>query len=351
MSSLSPDTIDMELNSSLLEQEPQGRAPDEAYFFADGDCVFLTADGVLFQVHKWALSRDPESMFRDMFGIPRGPQAKILDPIPLPDSADEFRALCWVAYALPSEIYAQTTHGADVPKLVDVAKMCHKYTLPRFESWALKMLVVQCQEPLNYLGTCTQHVLDQIMAVSYLCGHTELLRLAEAACLPRLDAGELQWCDALSAGERYGRRQFQGEVYYRLNKALHAKPSTLSLERRFSHLNLTDTQLLRLLSGHVLLSRFWDHLRWNPVPVLGASCILRGFQHDPSCEASWLHIEWPSDTSDVFMGLKSIADVQNGPLKAFFCVEKYLDSLVAKFISNDMANYFLGPETPNSPTS
>ncbi|KAJ7464735.1 hypothetical protein B0H11DRAFT_2051019 [Mycena galericulata] len=331
MSSLSPDTIDMELNSSLLEQELQGRAPDEAYFFADGDCVFLTADGVLFQVHKWALSRDPESMFRDMFGIPRGPQAKILDPIPLPDSADEFRALCWVAYALPSEIYAQTTHGADVPKLMDVAKMCHKYTLPR-------------------LGI-KNHVLDQIMAVSYLCGHTELLRLAEAACLPRLDAGELQWCDALSAGERYGRRQFQGEVYYRLNKALHEKPSTLSLERRFSHLNLTDTQLLRLLSGHVLLSRFWDHLRQNPVPILGYSCMLRGFQHVPACEMGWSLVEWPSNTSDVFMGLKSIADLHKGPMDAFMCVGKYFDSLVAKFISTDMSDYFLGPETPSIPSS
>ncbi|KAJ7506712.1 hypothetical protein B0H11DRAFT_2323079 [Mycena galericulata] len=312
----------MESSSSPFEKDPQGQAPDETYFFADGDCMFLTADSVLFQVHKWALSRDPESMFRDMFGIPQGPQAKILDPIPLPDSADEFRALCWVAYALPSEIYAQTTHGADVPKLVDVAKMCHKYTLPRFESWALKMLVIQCQEPFNYLRTCTQHVLDQIMAVSYLCGHTELLRLVDEAWLPRLDSGELQWCDALSAGERYGRRQFQGEVYYRLNKDIHSKASTLSLERRFSHLNLADTQLLRLLSGHVLLSSFWHRLRRDPFP---------------------LH------TSDILMGLKSIIDSAKG--HSYSCAQSYMDSLVAKFISTDMADYFLGPETPSCPSS
>lgn len=56
----------------------------------------------IFQLHKWALCRDPDSMFRDMFSIPQGPEAKgDLDPILLSDdTAEEFRSLCWAVYAL-----------------------------------------------------------------------------------------------------------------------------------------------------------------------------------------------------------------------------------------------------------
>lgn len=41
-------------------------------------------------------------MFRGMFSIPQGEmaQAAKLEPIQLSDSAEEFRAFCWVVYAL-----------------------------------------------------------------------------------------------------------------------------------------------------------------------------------------------------------------------------------------------------------
>jgi hypothetical protein len=54
-------------------------------------------------VHKWVLCRDPDSMFRDLFSIPQGPQAKDHESETIPlfdDSAKEFCALCWAVYAL-----------------------------------------------------------------------------------------------------------------------------------------------------------------------------------------------------------------------------------------------------------
>ncbi|KAF7364779.1 BTB domain-containing protein [Mycena venus] len=167
-------------NEWFEDDEPSSPGPnqivkDDKYFFDDGDCLFL-AEGILFKLHKWSLCRDPESMFRGMFAIPQGPQdMTVLDPIPLSDSAEEFRALCWAVYALPNEIHRQITRDslsptrdANVKRLTDVAKMCHKYSLPAFESWALEMIRIQCQSPVHHLVRCTQEMLGQIMGLASL---------------------------------------------------------------------------------------------------------------------------------------------------------------------------------------
>ncbi|KAJ7740237.1 hypothetical protein DFH07DRAFT_926664 [Mycena maculata] len=248
---------------------PAETAPirDEKYFFDDGDCMFLVG-GVLFKLHRLFLCRDPESMFRGMFSIPQNgmAQAPDLEPIPLPDdTADEFRAFCWAIYALPGEIYLQSTHKGDIARLVNVAKMGHKYTLPMFESWALEMLVTQ--GPI-YLRTCAPNMLSRIMSLAALCENGQLFALVETFWLSRVRGG-LPCTEALSAGEMHGRRRFLADVYYHLHKELCT--TALSPASAFSHLHLTDKQLLRLLSGHTLLTNFWDHLRQGTPPQL-AQC-------------------------------------------------------------------------------
>ncbi|KAJ7035233.1 hypothetical protein C8F04DRAFT_1345853 [Mycena alexandri] len=115
----------------------------------------------------------------------------VLDPIPLSDdsSAEEFRALCWAVYALPNEIHGETTRGAtDVKRLLDVAKMCHKYSLPAFESWALERIRIECRSPVDHLARCTQEMLGQIMGLASLCRNDKLLALVEGAWILRLQS-------------------------------------------------------------------------------------------------------------------------------------------------------------------
>ncbi|KAJ7133537.1 hypothetical protein C8R44DRAFT_772632 [Mycena epipterygia] len=320
---------------------------DENYFDDDGDCLFL-AEGVLFKLHKWSLCRDPDSMFRNMFSIPQGPgQAKVLDPIPLSeDTAEEFRALCWVVYALPNETHLQTSRDADVRRLLHVVKMCHKYSLPMFESWALEMLHIQCQRPLDHLSNCSEDVLDGILALASLCGHTQLLGLVETAWVSRVQTGELQCSNALIAGERYGRRRFQGEIYYHLNNQIHSElRTTLTPARGFSHLKLTDIQLLKLLSGHALLSNFWTHVRRDPPPLFEAGGC-HATEHSICSVICQNHIgRWESQFRlDVLKGLKHFKDNLSGP--SVNCVRAHLDTHIA-----GIADYFLGPEIiviPNS---
>jgi len=283
-------------------------------------------------------------MFRGMFSIPQGLDITVLDPIPLSeDSAEEFRA---ISFSSPNEIHRQTTRDANVQRLMDVARMCHKYNLPAFETWALDMIRIQCQQPLHHLAACPQEVLDRLMNLATLCSDAQLLGLVEGAWISRLQsrglpqvAGqnhpEIDCSAALAAGEKYDQRKFQGDVYYELNRQITAESSTLSTTRRFSHLQLTDQQLIRLLSGCVLLASFWGKLRNDPLPVAQGQC--NAHYH---CTNSWAQIPWSLDSSNLLEHLKSFRNSYNSRK----CVTNRLDDLLSTFTTGSVADYFLGPE-------
>ncbi|KAJ7506711.1 hypothetical protein B0H11DRAFT_1972394 [Mycena galericulata] len=312
---------------------PPAPSPDEKYFFDDGDCLFLVG-GVFFKPHKVFLCRDPESMFRVMFSLPQGnaSPATDLEPIELTgDSAEEFRALCWALYALPSETQLQNTFGADVPRLVNVARMCHKYTLPGFETWALDMIHIQCRTVSQYTKNCSPFMLCSLMELAALCDHGAILSLVENNWMDRIRAG-LRHNDALAAGEKHGRRRFLADVYYHLNKEMHL--SALSPVSGFSHLNLTPQQLLRLLSGHALLSNFWLHLykRELPNPPPPNTCYNHHY-----CLSDWVRVQSkPADTSDVVTALRNAQNSSSYP-----CVMRRFDEAVSGF---NLVDYFFPPE-------
>ncbi|KAJ7740248.1 hypothetical protein DFH07DRAFT_69600 [Mycena maculata] len=314
---------------------PAGATPvrDEKYFLDDGDCMFLV-EGIFFKVHKSFLGRDPESMFCGMFSIPQvitSRQPTDLEPIQLAgDTADEFRALCWAIYALPNEIHLQSTSSADIPRLVNVAKMCHKYTLHVFETWALDMIAAQGQD---YLSICPADILPRLMSLAAQCNHIQLLALVETNWMTRIRAG-LPCNEALSAGEINGRRQFLVEVYHHLHKELCV--STLSPGSRFSHLHLTPQQLFRLLSGHTLLSNFWNHLCRDPVPQ-GNAC----FGHT-RCRDSWALIPRdPADITDITVALRGVQTAVSAVNWDIHCTPQYLNQVVDGF---NLEDYFFPAE-------
>ena len=114
----------------LAGANPSEIKRDEEYYRDDSDggfCVFLV-ENILFrvsflyqsrcfqlmsvyQVHRCFLLREP-SAFRDLFYLPRrGEHMEGLTedhPIPLSDSAEQFRDLMWALYAA----YATSTHAS-----------------------------------------------------------------------------------------------------------------------------------------------------------------------------------------------------------------------------------------------
>ncbi|KAK7002272.1 BTB domain-containing protein [Favolaschia claudopus] len=122
---------------------------DEKYYFEDGDLV-LRAGTTLFRVHKFLLSRD-SSMFKDMFLIPAGSESaasaadgsKDETPLAVSDSAESFRALLWVLYALPPELQAYLSsdkNAVDLDRLLLVAEITNKYHFTSIEDWSLQVI-------------------------------------------------------------------------------------------------------------------------------------------------------------------------------------------------------------------
>ncbi|KAJ7133538.1 hypothetical protein C8R44DRAFT_730672 [Mycena epipterygia] len=304
---------------SAAMDEPQGQKEpihDETYFFDDGDCMVL-AGGIVFKLHKWALCRDPDSMFRDMFNIPQGPQS-VLDGIPeCSDSADDFRALCWAVYALPAEILLQNEREADITRLAAVANMCHKYILPSFESWALDIVWSHCQPRIDYLddrpchpgidylSDCPPDMLCRIFEAAQAGGRPDLCTLVEERWLPRLKTGELQLRQALDFGEKHGRRKFLGDAYYQ--QALDMKSCVPTIDPSqpmdLSQSNLTDMQMHRLLSGYCSLSVFLKRLGAYTIPnTVGCQ------QHDGRMSDI---LVLPTEPLDVMQGLRGAVNARS----------------------------------------
>ncbi|KAJ7274067.1 hypothetical protein C8J57DRAFT_251324 [Mycena rebaudengoi] len=257
--------------------------PDVEYFFEDGDCTFL-AEGVLFKLHKSFLSRDPESMFRAMFSLPQGstPDLSSQSPIALTnDTAEEVRALCWVLYALPTELRAQDTSEANIQKLLNAAKMCHKYNVISFETWALDVIRNQCESPsLDYLSFCSQIMLEGILELAILGACEELRRAVEKKWLYRLDTGDLPFNKALDFAESHDIWPFTGRIYYLLAKRIPNLRQSPALD--FSELQITQKQTLRLLSGHTSLVLFWESGLCQDPPLARPGCESHG-----TCQRVW----------------------------------------------------------------
>ncbi|KAJ7028468.1 hypothetical protein C8F04DRAFT_1119445 [Mycena alexandri] len=241
--------------SKRLANQP---VKDKEYFLEDGDCVFIV-EGTLFKLHKWSLCRDPESMFHGMFSLPQITSALSMDPIPLSDTADDFRALCWALYALPCEIQDQNDSGTDISRLVAVANMSHKYSLPQFEKWALGMIWQHFQPRGDYLNDCSQNMLDTMYDLTADGKHEGLCSLVKAKWLSRLKSGELQLRHALDFGEAHNMRQFLADAYYQ--QALDMKsfmPKLVNGSEVADFSTLTRAQADRLIYGCCSLRMFWE---------------------------------------------------------------------------------------------
>ncbi|KAJ7464734.1 hypothetical protein B0H11DRAFT_1870390 [Mycena galericulata] len=334
----------MEL-SDTSSPDAAGVVHDETYFFYDCDCEFL-AGGVIFKLHRLMLCRDPDSMFRGIFSVPQGTLTETVSPIKADDSAEEFRALCWALYALPTEIQMQNEQGTDLARLVAVARMGHKYTLSSFEKWALNIVWIHCQPGMDYLDTCSQDMLCEIFEAAEKGGRQDLCGLVEQRWLRRLKSGQLPLRHALDFGEMHHRRAFLGDAYYQqaLDLKSLASIKDWSAAADFSQSNLTHEQLHRLLSGYCSLALAWERFRRTPVPSKQTCRSWK--QRHPS---SLVHVlRFDSDSVkplDILKELKAAKEKcasDNG--SGCTCMEEVLDNFISTF-PLFIHDHFLGQAT------
>ncbi|KIM40981.1 hypothetical protein M413DRAFT_11238 [Hebeloma cylindrosporum] len=293
--------------SSLSEA---GYVHDKDFYHESGDCVVLVGK-TLFKVHRYRLASDG-STFGDMFTFPNGegcPNSTTEDdPLVLPDSVDEFRALCWALYALPLEIGRQIQVNAFIPKfncILNLFSISHKYQFGSLEIWAKGLLLQHCKpdtgskHPALHSPRVPNTDLELMLRVATRHNLETLLEAAENALMCRVcgvakGVSPPPVARSLALAEELGMRRFQGKLYYYLlikqeHVSVQVQSSTaFSMKAPM----LKKRQMTALLHGFWSLSRYWvvlpQTMRNNPLPAL-TSCTVH-----TKCQAEWDDL-WKSE--------------------------------------------------------
>ncbi|EMD39789.1 hypothetical protein CERSUDRAFT_81129 [Gelatoporia subvermispora B] len=276
-------------SKSVTRLDPATR--DAKYYFDDGDCVFRVED-TLFRVHRFLLQRDG-SAFADMFSLPRGASASHTlegsddaNPIRLfGDSAENFRALLSVLYALPHELSSLEGDAENILHLLTIASMTHKYHFSSISNWAIssahRVLKTAYEEPDKNSSVVSYPVLSRTLEVALRCAHIDLTLLTQVEWVTRILARVLHPRRALAIADAHGLQLLAGAAYYvqllemgdgfQDPRDIAHDPNASGDDSPDSDTSaaqddgdlppLTETQRRRLLSGHWSLVRLWEHIR------------------------------------------------------------------------------------------
>jgi hypothetical protein len=201
-----------------------------------------------------------------MFRLPRGDEhsqsegSSDQNPVFLSgDTTEQFRALLWVLYALPSEL-----QHVPIERLINIAIITHKYHFESIESWAIEELFIAVRR--YHLHTMSADIYARVLEVAILCEHAQLRDVLIEDSISRILWYGLSPEPLLAVAERHGLRKLQGVAYYRQltqldRTAINTNSGTsrlqfgpaFSMEQRF-----------RLLSGYQSLVRLWEFLRQSP---------------------------------------------------------------------------------------
>ncbi|KDQ62689.1 hypothetical protein JAAARDRAFT_30590 [Jaapia argillacea MUCL 33604] len=300
-----------ELDHPVIK-EP-GVIRDDTYYMSDGSCI-LRVENTLFNVHRTILSRDSSS-FGSMFTFPQGDNQEegMSDDNPIiliGDAVSEFKNFLWALYALPPELMIVHTPQANLPRLIDIARVANKYSYKSVETWSLDAIqefvnrkpspilaqftngasVSSGHDVTNFKQASEQ--ITRLITLAQLCNHERLLTTM-ILLLRQLMTSTLQYAYlAMTLADELNLRVLKGAAYLEvMSKAkLVAKHmNTLGKGKRGGdeplegtinakgRLVVTPDQHLRLLCGYHGLSRTWEQLRGHP-PT---------FEHASSCGATW----------------------------------------------------------------
>ncbi|KAJ3825467.1 hypothetical protein F5880DRAFT_238888 [Lentinula raphanica] len=324
------------MNGITTPEQPRINAlRDPSYYFEDGSCILLVQD-TLFNVHRSLLSRDSSS-FSTMFTLPQGSHdvegQSDDNPIVLGgDKPSEFRHFLWALYALPPELQVVNSSNADLTQLIDIARICNKYSFKSLETWALDALQEHVNRRPSHHSlpsafypelpppTPTQtHLalienteqLTRIIQLAQLCGHDRLLN-SMVALLRQLMNRSLQYAYlAMALADELNLRSLRGAAYL---EVMQRGSITSPRRQRETEDNgadipveITPAQQVRLLSGYWHLTRTWERFRTTPPTFFhGPTC--NASWHQPGCTQAWVEF-WKDKTKGESVMSLGLADV------------------------------------------
>nr|GAT61387.1 predicted protein [Mycena chlorophos] len=197
--------------------------------------------------------------------------------IPLDDSAEDFRALCWAMYSSPTEMYAvwTTPTTVDVKTYLRIVHIAHKYLLTEYETWAWLMARKSGNAVSSHLNHCSEDELEHMLALAFRCEYSasELLELVETAWVRRIQCGQVSCEHALVVAETHNESIPPGSRIPSPEQAAHRRSEHPEARRRplMSH-QYVDRQVVFV---------------WPEKPALDVIPRHDSCGYHPSCEMEW----------------------------------------------------------------
>ncbi|KAJ3562922.1 hypothetical protein NP233_g9272 [Leucocoprinus birnbaumii] len=228
------------------------------------------------------------------------------NPVVCHDTVEEFRALCWAIYAQPTEIVAQLDHEtANVPRMILVLAMAHKYELGNMQEWVFDALQ-RIADVGNLLPCCkswsnVQKLLNWLLNIK---GRDKTRQLSA-------------FISALEIAEQCGSdlRTFHGQAYYSHLKATgkfdlspRNDSASTGIGSIFSFVadepppDLGESRRLRLYHGFWSLTQLRHRLDTAPPLDDNTQCN----EHVTICQAGWT--KWWKDFLYAVQKKKRIGD-------------------------------------------
>ncbi|KAF9485785.1 hypothetical protein BDN70DRAFT_458207 [Pholiota conissans] len=272
--------IKSDLNSVPLE----GFVRDPDYFQEDseaGFCVFRV-ENTLFKVHKCYLLREP-STFQDMLSLPFVEGAADI-PIPLYDTAEQFRDLLWALYAPPIEFASVPTEDSfKIERLLNIAELANKYCLVSYETWALQCILALAQNPMGFLRSAPSEVCARALNIAALTNHHELLDMVAQRLVARMLWTDVERGPILDVAESRGLRRLQGVAYYKEVIAMEQLSGFDGDETRaYFPPSVAAERRARFLAAHHSLVNLWECVRMAPPTFIDSGCTSHA-----DCLAAW----------------------------------------------------------------
>ncbi|KAF9483568.1 hypothetical protein BDN70DRAFT_929091 [Pholiota conissans] len=350
---------------SAQEEKPIVR--DEEYYKDNGDCV-IRVRNVLFKIHRHLLDRDA-SAFSNMFSLPQGTEgtqgATDDDPLVLYDDADDFRALCWIIYALPT-VYLQQSEVAEanLKNLVALYLISQKYHFEAHEKYARKLLskhcstlactILRCDMNKYYLFSCPETRLASLLRIATLTDEpVKEYEKTLSSSIQDVWTSRLTNCNqsaafAIGVGSELGLRKFVAGLYYL--EMTRMKADHLSGSIAYSH----PTNDLTLKQNFVLFKGSWSlHCYW--LEMYRKSQLFKTFDCDHGCshayKESWRQIMvlQPTKTFDpvnrlgLLVNFLDLYATKGSGEDQFCCASQTLKDMQEALVCS-FAEHFLGPE-------
>ncbi|KAF9483564.1 hypothetical protein BDN70DRAFT_873634 [Pholiota conissans] len=357
------DIVDGEVHETrgrITPEKPIVR--DEMFYKEDGDCV-IRVGAVLFKIHRNLLNRDA-SAFSDMFSLPQGNERTQGDadenPLVLYDDVDDFRALCWIIYALPTVYMEQyQAHTANIQNLISLNLIAQKYHFEAHEKFTRELLCKHCHTFVdspgkfrrdNYLRICPESRLNFLLRIFSMTDPTTSKASSLTLALSnvwhlRLEKQGEPVSLALEVGESLGLRDFVAKLYYLQLSRMDWMPLENSIAFAHPATGLSQRQEVILFRGSFSLIFWWSRMRLKIAQKKFECPSFHGCQK--AWEQSWDFWISPELEFDNFNPIDVMETIEEAVSDSHYagitlCAINAIQEMQSDLIDS-LADHFLGP--------